>query len=75
MDLLGKLTGGQNAHQQTGQPGQPAQAQTQTQAQGGGGIMGMFNNVAGGGQQGEAKEGELLFEVYERDDADHIAIV
>ncbi|KAF8605687.1 hypothetical protein BDV93DRAFT_490383 [Ceratobasidium sp. AG-I] len=55
MDLLGKLTGGQNAHQQTGQPGQPAQAQTQ----GGGGLMGMFNNVAGGGQQGEAKEDGL----------------
>lgn len=54
MDLLGKLTGGQNAQQQTGQPGQ-----AQAQSGGGGGFMGMLNNAAGGGQQGEAKEGEL----------------
>jgi len=54
MDLLGKLTGGQNAQQHTGEPGQ-----AQTQSGGGGGFMGMLNNAAGGGQQGEAKEDGL----------------
>jgi len=55
MDLLGKFTGGQNAQQNTAEPGQ---AQTQSGG-GGGGFMGMLNNAAGGGKQGEAKEDGL----------------
>jgi len=55
MDLLGKLTGGQNAHQNTAQPGQTQQSG----GGGGGGVMGMLNNLGGGGAQGEAKEDGL----------------
>ncbi|KAG8760141.1 hypothetical protein FRC12_009615 [Ceratobasidium sp. 428] len=51
MDFINKLSG------QHGQ-GQGQQAQPQQQ-QGGGGFMGMMNNMAGGGQSGEAKEDGL----------------
>ncbi|KAG9086433.1 hypothetical protein FS749_003641 [Ceratobasidium sp. UAMH 11750] len=54
MDFLNKFTGQQQGQQQ-GQPGQPQQPQQQ----GGGGFMGMVNNMAGGGQSGEAKEDGL----------------
>ncbi|KAG8709361.1 hypothetical protein FRC12_001532 [Ceratobasidium sp. 428] len=52
MDFINKLSG------QHGQ-GQGQQAQPQQQQQGGGGFMGMMNNMAGGGQSGEAKEDGL----------------
>jgi hypothetical protein len=50
--LLNKFTGGQNANQSQN-TAQPSQAQQS----GGGGVMGMLNNLGGGGAQGEAKEG------------------
>lgn len=54
MDFVKGLTGNKG-QTQTGDVNQPAQ----TSSGGGGGLMGKFNNMAGGGAQGEKKEDAL----------------
>jgi hypothetical protein len=65
MNFVKSLTGSNNHNQNQNQAENPLHTQSQG-SQGNGGLMGRFNNAAGGGQSGEAKEGVYLRRLYRK---------